>query len=348
MRIVFMGTPDFARESLEALYNTKNEIILVVTNPDKKSGRGMKVIKSPVKEFAEEKNLNILQPEKIKNNESFVNELKNLKPDLLVVVAYGKILPKDVLDIPKYGAVNVHGSLLPKYRGSAPIQWAIINGEKETGITTMFMDENMDTGDIILEEKISISDDETTGKLWKEMAKAGGKLLVKTIEKIENALAKIDEENIIKNQLVNKNNGNELLSTIKTEMNVTKQGNDYTLAPMLKKEMSKIDWNKNAYEIKNLIRGLDPIMGTYTYYDSKKIKIWKAEVIKQNENLADIEIQNYKNGEVILSDKKKGLYIKAGENTILSILEIQAENSKRVNIKDFLNGNKIETHSIFE
>lgn len=340
MKIVFMGTPDFARESLEALYNTKNDIELVVTNPDRKKGRGMKVIESPVKEFAKEKQINISQPEKVKNNQEFINQLRELEPDLLVVVAYGKILPKEVLDIPKYGAINVHGSLLPKYRGAAPIQWAIINGEKETGVTTMFMDVGMDTGDMILKEKVSISDDETTGELWNKLSKVGGELLVKTVEKIEEVAKNIekDKQDVIK-------------ELIKQELHVEKQGNDYTLAPMLEKEMSRIDWNKDAITLKNLIRGLDPIMGTYTFYKGKKIKIWKADVINNSDCTENAEINNFKdyeNGEIIIADKKKGLYVKAGNNTILSILELQAENSKRMNVKDFLNGNDMKEKDVFK
>lgn len=342
MKIVFMGTPDFARESLEALYNTKNEIELVVTNPDRKKGRGMKVIESPVKEFAKEKQISISQPEKVKNNQEFINQLRELEPDLLVVVAYGKILPKEVLNIPKYGAINVHGSLLPKYRGAAPIQWAIINGEKETGVTTMFMDVGMDTGDMILKEKVSISNDETTGELWQRLSKIGGELLVRTIEKIEEAAKNIEEDK-----------QDDIKELIKQELHVEKQGSDYTLAPMLEKEMSKIDWNKDAITLKNLIRGLDPIMGTYTFYNSKKLKIWKADVVNAsnlecNENLDFRNVKDYKNGEIIIADKRKGLYVKAGNNTILSILELQAENSKRMNVKDFLNGNDIKEKDVFK
>lgn len=342
MKIVFMGTPDFARESLGALYNTKNEIELVVTNPDRKKGRGMKVIESPVKEFAKEKQISISQPEKVKNNQEFINQLRELEPDLLVVVAYGKILPKEVLNIPKYGAINVHGSLLPKYRGAAPIQWAIINGEKETGVTTMFMDVGMDTGDMILKEKVSISNDETTGELWQRLSKIGGELLVRTVEKIEEAAKNIGED---------KQDG--IKELIKQELHVEKQGSDYTLAPMLEKEMSKIDWNKDAITLKNLIRGLDPIMGTYTFYNSKKLKIWKADVVNAsnlecNENLDFRDVKDYKNGEIIIADKRRGLYVKTGNNTILSILELQAENSKRMNVKDFLNGNDIKEKDIFK
>lgn len=154
LKILFMGTPDFAKESLESIFDAGHNIIGVVTNPDKPKGRGLKMIASPVKEFALEKNLKIYQPVKVRNNEEFINEIKDLKPDVICVVAYGKILPKDILEIPKYGCINVHASLLPKYRGAAPIQWAVINGEKTTGVTTMYMDEGMDTGDMLLKQEV--------------------------------------------------------------------------------------------------------------------------------------------------------------------------------------------------
>jgi methionyl-tRNA formyltransferase len=154
LKILFMGTPDFAKESLESIFDAGHNIIGVVTNPDKPKGRGLKMVASPVKEFALEKNLKIYQPVKVRNNEEFINEIKDLKPDVICVVAYGKILPKDILEIPKYGCINVHASLLPKYRGAAPIQWAVINGEKTTGVTTMYMDEGMDTGDMLLKQEV--------------------------------------------------------------------------------------------------------------------------------------------------------------------------------------------------
>ena len=221
MKIVFMGTPDFAKESLEAIYNAGYDILAVVTNPDKPKGRGLKMISSPVKEYAVEKKLKIYQPLKIRNNTEFIEELKQLKPDVLCVVAYGKILPKEVLNIPKYGAINVHGSLLPKYRGAAPIQWAVLNGDKTTGITTMFMDEGMDTGDMILKEEVEIGENETTGELWERLSKLGAKLLVSTLEKID----KIDKKE------------NKTLEEIKKEVNAKKQSDDYNLATMLNKEI---------------------------------------------------------------------------------------------------------------
>ena len=271
MRIVFMGTPDFAQKSLEAIYNAGHEILAIVTNPDKPKGRGMKMIASPVKEFALEKDLKIYQPIKIRNNMEFIEEIANLNPDVLCVVAYGKILPKEILDVPKYGAINVHGSLLPKYRGAAPIQWAVINGEKETGITTMFMDEGMDTGDMILKEKVSIGEYETTGELWEELANVGADLLVKTLKKIEDARSGDEvvtlERKIEKTENIEefKKIKSDLKEKIKLEVNAEKQGDDYSMAPMLNKEMAKIDWNKSALEIKNLVRGLNPIMGAYSF-----------------------------------------------------------------------------------
>lgn len=242
MKIVFMGTPDFAAISLEALIEANYDIKAVVTNTDKPKGRGMKMLYTPVKEVAISKNIPIFQPEKVRNNTDFINKIKEINPDVICVVAYGKILPKEILDIPKHGCINVHASLLPKYRGAAPIQWAVLNGDKETGITTMYMDVGMDTGDMILTEKVQIGENETTGELWERLSKIGGNLLVETLKQIEQGTAPR-----------------------------IPQGNDFTMAPMLDKEMSKIDWeNKTAEEIKNLVRGLNPIMGAYSYLNGKK------------------------------------------------------------------------------
>ena len=312
MKIVFMGTPDFSKESLEAVYDAGHEILGVVTNPDRPKGRGMKLVASPVKEYAITKNLNIYQPEKIRNNIEFIEEIKSLQPDVICVVAYGKILPKEILDIPRLGCINVHASLLPKYRGAAPIQWAVINGDKTTGITTKYMDVGMDTGDMILKQEVEIGSDETTGELWNKLSNIGGQLLVKTLEQIEKGTAPRIE-----------------------------QGEQFTMAPMLDKEMSKIDWNnKTAIEIRNLVRGLDPIMGTYSYFDGKKIKIWKVDVLEDDNS-------NIENGTVIKSDSKDGLYIKAKDG-VIKILEIQGENAKRMSVQDFLRGNNIEVGTKFE
>lgn len=322
-----MGTPDFALESLKALYEAKYDIIGVVTNIDKPKGRGMKMVASPVKEYAIEKNLQVYQPIKVRNNPEFLEEVKKLNPDLICVVAYGKILPQELLDIPKYGCVNVHGSLLPKYRGAAPIQWAVLNGDKKTGVTTMFMNAGMDTGDMILKEEVEIGEDETTGELWDRLKMIGANLLIKTVKEIENGTA-----------------------------TRTKQPEEGTMAPMLSKEMAKIDWkNKTANDIKNLVRGLNPIMGAYTFLDGKKIKFWKVQTLTENELLEKFqELEEYKYhlnkmqaGTVLFSDDKKGLFIKANDG-ILQVLEIQGENSKRMAVGDFLRGNPVEAGKIFE
>ena len=324
LNIIFMGTPDFAKESLEAIYNAGHNIIAVITNPDRPKGRGMKMISSPVKEFAVEKNIPVLQPEKIRE---IKDTLVQLNPDLFCVVAYGKILPKDILDIPKKGSINVHGSLLPKYRGAAPIQWSVLNGDKKTGITTMYMDEGMDTGDMVLQEEVEIGENETTGELWERLSKIGANLLVETLKKIENGTAPRK-----------------------------KQPSDFTMAPMLNKEMARIDWeNKTAKEIKNLVRGLNPIMGAYTTYKGKKIKIWRAGCIELNDFIEDhpefseyvSNLENMAEGAVIYSDIKNGLFVKAKEG-ILILQEVQAENAKKMSVQDFLRGNLIQTGEIFE
>ena len=314
LNVLFMGTPDFARDSLEALYNEGYPILGVVTNPDKPKNRGMKMIASPVKEFALEHNLPVFQPEKVKDNIEFIEQIKNLKPDVICVVAYGKILPKEILDIPPYGCINVHGSLLPKYRGAAPIQWAVLNGDKTTGVSTMYMDIGMDTGDIILKEEVEIDEDETTGELWEILSKKGGKLLVETLEKLKEKIAPR-----------------------------IPQGENYTMAPMLSKEMAKIDWNnKTSKEIKNLVRGLNPIMGAYTLYNDKKIKFWKVEIVDDgsaNENSVP--------GQILISNDKQGLYIKTIDG-VIKVIEIQGENGKRMNICDFLRGNRLDEGIILQ
>ena len=317
MKIIFMGTPDFAEESLKSIYEAGHEIVGVVTNPDKPKGRGMKMIPSPVKEFAIGKNLTIYQPEKVKNNEEFINELKALQPDVICVVAYGKILPKEILDIPPYGCINVHASLLPQYRGAAPVQWAVLNGDKTTGVTTMYMDVGMDTGDMILKEEVQIGEDETTGELWDRLKTIGGKLLVETLKQIEKGTAPRE-----------------------------KQGEDFTVAPMLSKDMAKIDWNKSAKEIKNLVRGLNPIMGAYTFLNDKKIKFWKVKVAGEDEIYAE-NLGFLTNGTVMVSDPKDGIFIKCKEG-ILKVLEIQGENAKKMSIEDYLRGNPIQEFDVFE
>ena len=327
LKIVFMGTPDFARVSLEKVYDAGHKIEAVVTNVDKPKGRGMKLVPSPVKQFAEEKGIKILQPLKVKNNNLFIEEIKQLKPDVICVVAYGKILPKELLDIPKLGCINVHGSLLPQYRGAAPIQWSVLNGDRKTGITTMYMDVGMDTGDMILKEETEIGDNETTGELWGRLSILGGDLLVKTLKLIEEGKAPRE-----------------------------KQGEDFTTAPMLNKEMAKIDWEtKKAEENKNIVRGLNHIMGAYSYINGKKIKFWRVEVISEKDlenefpELAEYgyKLKQIQAGTVLFSDVKKGLYIKANGG-IIKVLEIQGENARKMNVNEFLRGNSIGVGSMFE
>jgi methionyl-tRNA formyltransferase len=326
LKILFMGTPDFAQESLKSIYDAGFEIIGVVTNPDKPKGRGMKLAYSPVKEYALEKNLKIYQPIKIKNNTEFLDEIRALAPDVICVVAYGKILPKEILEIPKLGCINVHGSLLPKYRGAAPIQWAVLNGDKTTGITTMYMNEGMDTGDMILKEEVEIGPEETTGDLWQKLSKIGGEILVKTLKLIEEGKAPRE-----------------------------KQTEEATLAPMLNKEMALIDWeNSDANKIHNLIRGLNPIMGAYSYIDGKKIKFWKSKVLTKEEFFSyktefeeyEAKFNNLVPGTILIADDKDGLYIKANGG-VLKILEIQGENAKRMPTADFLRGNHLIAGMIF-
>ena len=325
MKILFMGTPDFAKESLEKLYEAGFEICGVVTPPDRPSGRGMKLVPCPVKQYALEKNIKIFQPEKIANNTEFKDEIKALSPDLVCVVSYGVILPKSFLEIPKKGCINVHPSMLPKYRGSAPIQWAVLNGDKTTGVSIMYLNEGMDSGDIIVQEETAIGENETFGELWYRLSTIGARLLLDSVQKIEKGIVERYP-----------------------------QPEEYTLAPMLDKSMAKINWDeKDSIQIKNLVRGLNPIMGAYSLIKNKKIKFWKVEVLSSQEFEEQAKDFDYKNeneaicGEIILSNSKKGLYIKS-KNGIISVLEIQGENAKRMDIKDFLRGNQLEIGEKFE
>ena len=304
MKMIFMGTPDFARESLEALYEAGYEIGSVVTPPDRPKGRGMKFVACPVKEFALEKNLPLFQPEKLSQ---IKEEIRQQNPDMIVVVSYGKFLPKSILTIPKYGCINVHPSLLPKYRGSAPIQWAIIHGDQVTGTTIMKMNEKMDAGDILLQEKVEIDPDETTGELWNRLSTISSKLLLKAIQKIET-----------------------------NEATFTKQPEEFTLAPMISKEMAKINWmTQTSLELKNLIRGLNPFLGAYCNLGPKKIKLWKIEIVQEN-----IKMEK-EPGTVLVADAKKGLHIQTVDG-IISVLEIQGENARKMSIQEFLRGNAVK------
>lgn len=296
-----MGTPDFAVPTLERIIQDGHEVIAVVTQPDKTRDRGLKLQYSPVKECALKHNIQVMQPDIIKRDADFIETYKELKPDVTVVVAFGQILPKDILETPKYGAINVHGSLLPNYRGAAPIQWAVINGDKVTGITTMHMDEGLDTGDMILKKEIEIGEEETAGELYDRMAILGADALSETLKLIEKGEAKRE-----------------------------KQPEEYTYAPMLTKETGKIDWNKKTEEISSLVRGVNPWPGAYTEFNGKKFKI--SKVAKADGRGTP--------GSIISANPKEGLII-ATIDSAIEIIEIQPENKKKMLAKDYLRGNTI-------
>lgn len=320
LNILFMGTPDFAAESLEKLCSEGFNICGVVTNPDRPKNRGMKVEETEVKKVAIKRGLKILQPEKVKGNTEFCKLIEDMKPNIICVIAYGKILPKEILDIPEFGCINVHASLLPKYRGAAPIQWAVLNGDKVTGVSTMYMNEKMDEGDIIFQEQTEIGEYETTGELWDRLKVQGANLLIKTINEIE-------------------------MGTAPRVM----QGDNFTVAPMLNKEISKIDFSKSAVEIKNKVCGLNPIMGAYALLNGKKIKFWRVQILENevaNEILKTNVTEENVPGEVAFANDKIGLYIKV-KCGVLKIIELQGENSKKMNSCDFLRGTKILAGEIF-
>lgn len=307
-RTIFMGTPDFSVPCLARLAEI-TEIIGVVTQPDKPRGRGQKLTPSPVKAFAMEKGFTVYQPAKIKTEE-FTRILKDLQPDLMVVVAFGQILSQQILDIPAYGCINVHASLLPRYRGAAPIQWSVINGEKLTGVTTMFMDAGLDTGDMLLKTEVPITEDMIAEELHDALMEAGADLLVKTVAKIANG----------------------------TIQRIHQADADSNYAPMLSKETGHIDWTKPAWDIHNLVRGLNSWPGAYSILQGKTFKIWRTRV-------ADAEAV-CEPGE-ILELTKQGFLAGTGKG-ILEILEIQAPNKKKMAASDYVRGHGLELHLKFE
>ncbi len=300
MKIVFMGTPDFAIPSLKKIIESKHELVAIVTTPDKERGRGRKVTYTAVKQFALENNIPVLQPVKLKD-EDFIEQLKSFYPDLFVVVAF-RILPREVFSIPPRGSFNLHGSLLPSYRGAAPIQWALIEGQKETGVTTFALDDKVDTGNIYIQEKIEIFEDDDFGALHDRMSLMGAEVVLKTIDLIESGNYKLQPQN------------DKLASP----------------APKITKETAKIDWNKSAIEIQNLVRGLSPYPGAYFYHNDKQIKVYKTRVHDLSELLP---------GEI--RQTKKELFIGSGNGTI-QILELQLEGKKRLSAEEFLRGYTFE------
>ncbi|WP_053956942.1 methionyl-tRNA formyltransferase [Inediibacterium massiliense] len=306
MKIVFMGTPDFSVPCLKQIIQDGHEVIGVFTQPDRPKGRGKKLTSPPVKEIAMEYNIPVFQPQKIREEES-VQQIRELKPDCIVVVAFGQILPKSILDIPKFGCINVHASLLPKYRGAAPIHWAIINGEKISGVTTMYMDEGLDTGDMILKREVPI-EDKIAGELHDELSIEGAKLLKETLVLIEKKCAPREKQ-------------------------IDEQSN---YASILNKDTGKIDWKNTAQDIYNLIRGVNPWPTAYTTYNGQKMKIWKAKVTQESCN----EISGK-----IIKVNKEGLFVCTKEK-ILLIEEIQFPNSKRMTVDAYLRGHDIEENII--
>ena len=302
MKIVFMGTPDFAVPSLEALID-KFGVEAVFTQPDRPRGRGKKMVFSPVKEIAVKHDIKVFQPEKLKDDIEAVEYLKELKPDFIIVVAFGQILTKEVLDIPKYGCINLHASLLPMYRGAAPLNWVIINGEEKTGNTTMLMDVGLDTGDMLLKDEVEITENMTAGELHDILMVRGGNLLIETIEGLANG-------------------------TIKG----IKQEGETCYAKMLSKNTGKISWDKSALEIHNLIRGLNPWPIAHTTYKEENMKIYESEVLNENSN---------KEPGTILSVNKSGMKVSCKEGVLL-VKKVQFPNGKPLTIEQYINGKDIE------
>ena len=306
MRIVFMGTQDFSVPTLEQLIRN-HQVVGVVTQPDKRKGRGKAMAFPPVKEKALEYDIPVYQPVKVREPE-FIEELKKMNPDIIVVVAFGQILPEEILNLPPYGCVNVHASLLPKYRGAAPIQWAVIDGEKETGVTTMYMAKGLDTGDMLDKVVVPIDPKETGESLHDKLSEAGGRLILETLTKLENG----------------------------TAVRIPQNDAESCYAKMLTKELGEIDWNQSAAAIERLIRGLNSWPSAYTHLDGKTLKIWDADV---EEGQADVAVGT------VTEVKKDCFYVQTGDGR-LKINEIQLQGKKRMAVQAFLLGYKIEKGTV--
>lgn len=308
MKVIFMGTPDFAVPTLEALIE-KHEVLAVVTQPDKPKGRGKKMVFPVVKEKALEHNITVYQPQKVKTPE-FVEVLKEYQPDIMVVVAFGQILSEEILNIPKYGCINVHGSILPQYRGAAPIQWSIINGEEFGGVTTMYMAKGLDSGDMILKAKEKIKPDDTYGSLYDRLSVIGAELLIKTLDLIENGEVK----------------------------RIPQNDEEATFAPMIKPELEHINWNGKNTDIVNLIKGLNPQPVAYTMLNDEKLKIWFAETIDGDYN-----------GEpgTIVDVRKRDFVVMTAEGAV-AVKEVQAQGGKRMSADAYMRGHAIEKGTILK
>ena len=308
MRVIFMGTPDFAVGTLEEIIHAGHEVVLAVTQPDKPKGRGKAMQFPPVKECALEHDIEVFQPKRIRDDAN-VEYLKKYNADIIIVAAFGQILPKSILDMPRYGCVNVHASLLPKYRGAAPIQWAVINGDEITGVTTMRMDVGLDTGDMIAKREVRVAEDETGGSLFDKLTDVGAKLCVETMDMLEKGTATFTPQN--------------------NEMS--------THTSMITKELGNIDWKKPAVEIERLIRGLNPWPSAYTHLNNKTFKIWKAKVVAED--------SEYQPGCIVRANKHD-LIVQTGAGQ-LALLEVQLEGKKRMEADAFLRGNQVEEGTFF-
>ncbi len=308
MRVVFMGTPEFAVPCLQKLIDCGHEVTGVFTQPDKPQGRKMIMTPPPVKVLAEENGIRVYQPNKMKDGTA-LEMLREADPELCIVVAYGKILPKEILDYPKYGCINIHASLLPKLRGAAPIQWSIINGFEKTGVTSIQMDEGLDTGDMLIMRDVEIGENMTAGELHDELSALGATVLEETIDAL-----------------------------LKEELNPVKQNHDeFTYAPMLSKELSPIDWNLSAKEVHNKIRGLSPWPSANAKLNGKTVKIHKSMLAPEKGKVA---------GQIVEAGKR--LVVCCGDNNCIEILNLQAEGKKAMSAADFMRGNQLNVGDKFE
>ncbi|MCT4612988.1 MAG: methionyl-tRNA formyltransferase [Clostridia bacterium] len=309
MKIAFMGTPDFAVPSLRALIAAGHSIEVVVTQPDRPKGRGGEVAMSAVKEYAIEEGIKVMQPEKIKKDEETIEYLKSLDLDFFVVIAYGQILNKEILDIPKKGCINVHGSLLPEYRGAAPIQWAIVDGKDETGVTTMLMDEGMDTGDMLLKRSIAILSTDTAGTLHEKLSMLGADAIVSTIESFDKIIPEKQNEELV------------------------------TYAKIIDKKMGLINWDQNSKEIVDLVRGFAPWPSAYTYLNNKMFKVWGAREYTFDNKRGVVP------GQIVYVDNNEGIVIKT-KNGHVMITDMQMQGKKRMETKEYLRGNTFEIGTV--
>lgn len=309
MRVIFMGTPDFAVGTLEEILAAGHEVVLVVSQPDKAVGRSKALKYTPVKACALAHGIEVYQPERVRNEEC-IEYLRSYEPDIIIVEAFGQLIPKAILDMPRYGCVNVHASLLPKYRGAAPIQWAVINGDPVTGVTTMRMDEGLDTGDMIMKREVALREDETGGSLFERLSEAGAKLCVETMAAIENG----------------------------TAVYTPQDHEQATHTKKIYKEMGSIDWSRDAQTIECLIRGLDPWPSAYTRLNDRTLKIWKAKVIAGDSDMPP--------GCIVKADRE-GLLVQTGEGMLL-LTEVQLEGKKRMSAEAFLNGCPVEAGTYFK